>query len=119
MHSCTLASYSESKMGGSPLVLYNSSDSRLPMAVFSPLNQPMAHHMAHTNDFIGAGVKATVQTIPAGWKQMFILSADAGINKGMMTWGSRLLKFTGKPVVDNKYLDDVHGSIGFWTDNGG
>lgn len=89
------------------------------MTVFSPLNQPMAHHMATTSDLIGAGVKATVETIPAGWSQMFILSAGTGINDGMMAWGDRLLKFTGRPRVDNRYLDDSHGSIGFWTDNGG
>jgi len=119
MHACNLASYSESKMGGSPLVLYNSSDSRLPMTVFSPLNQPMAHHMASADAFIGAGVKATVEKIPAGWSQLFLLSASAGINDGMMAWGDRMLAYTGRPRVDNRYLDDSHGGIGFWTDNGG
>jgi hypothetical protein len=119
MKSCTLETYSESTMGGSPLVLYNSSDSRLPMTVFSPLNQPMAHHMAHSDSFIGAGVKATVEKIPAGWSQLFVLSASAGINDGMMAWGDRMLTYTGRPRVDNRYLDDSHGGIGFWTDNGG
>eukprot|EP00927_Polykrikos_kofoidii_P020312 TRINITY_DN19609_c0_g1_i1.p1 TRINITY_DN19609_c0_g1~~TRINITY_DN19609_c0_g1_i1.p1 ORF type:complete len:897 (-),score=123.03 TRINITY_DN19609_c0_g1_i1:77-2767(-) len=119
MKSCSLATYKESNLGGIPLVLYNTSDARLPMTVFSPLNQPMAHHMAHTDSYIGAGVKATVETIPSGWSQLFILSAGLGINAGMMSWGSRLLKFTGRPLVDNRYLDDCHGAIGFWTDNGG
>jgi len=30
-----------------------------------------------------------------------------------------MLKFTGKPRTDNRFLDDIHGKIGFWTDNGG
>jgi len=106
-------------MGGSPLVIYNSTDASLPMTVFSPLDTPMAHHMAHTDDFIGAGVKASVKSIPAGWSQNFILSAGSGINDGMMAWGKRLLQWTGRPIVDNRYLDDSHGAIGFWTDNGG
>ena len=30
----------------------------------------MAHHMAHSDDFIGAGVKATATAIPAGHSQV-------------------------------------------------
>ena len=55
-------------------------------------------------------------TIPAGWTQSFILSAGAGINAGMMAWGDRMLKFTGKPRAD-MYTDLTHSTIGFWTDN--
>ena len=90
----------------------------IPMVVFSPLNQPMAHHMAASDTFIGAGIKATVTEIPAGWSQMFIMSAALGIHDGMMAWGDRMLKFTGKPRA-NMYLDQTHSTIGFWTDNGG
>lgn len=119
LQECDLSTYKESLLGGSPLVLYNASDPALPMTVFSPLDWPMAHHMAHTDTFIGAGVKATVDVIPAGWSQTFLLSASTGINDGMMAWGNRLLTWTGRPVVDNRYRDDSHGAIGFWTDNGG
>eukprot|EP01050_Picozoa_sp_SAG11_P002460 SAG11_NODE_125_length_15744_cov_50.316075_3_plen_91_part_00 len=35
----------------------------------------MAQHMASDESFFGAGVKATVELIPPGWKQMFVLSA--------------------------------------------
>ena len=55
-------------------------------------------------------------TIPAGWPQSIILSAGAGINAGMMAWGDRMLKFTGKPRAD-MYTDLPHSTIGFWTDN--
>merc|ERR1712096_66123 len=74
--------------------------------------------MATGATWFGAGVKSTVATIPAGWTQSFILSAGAGINAGMMAWGDRMLKFTGKPRAD-MYTDLTHSTIGFWTDNGG
>lgn len=119
LKSCDQTTYKESLMGGAPLVLYDTSNASLPMTVFSPLDHVMAHHMAHSKDFIGAGVKATVAEIPAGWKQRFLLTASAGINDGMMDWGRRLQTWTGRPLVDNRYLDDTHGAIGFWTDNGG
>ena len=150
MKDCTVSDYAESHQGGVPLVIYNNSDPELPMTVFSPLNQPMAHQMAsgfthgiiESRAFFGAGIKvqpgtrkewfnfmnkiniflflhqATVQNIPAGWNQMFILSAGKGINEGMMAWGDRMLRFTGKPRA-NMYRDSTHATIGFWTDNGG
>ena len=119
---CKLSSYAESHQGGAPLTIYDSSNTSLPMAVFSPLNYPKAHHMAHdtktAGGFFGAGIKSTVTEIPAGWSQLFVLSAGVGINDGMMNWGDRMLKFTGKTRPD-RYLDDTHSTIGFWTDNGG
>ena len=33
----------------------------------------------------GAGVKGTVREIPAGWQQLFILSAGSGILDGALT----------------------------------
>lgn len=33
---------------------------------------------------VGAGVKGTVQQIPAGWKQLFLLSAGSGILDGVL-----------------------------------
>ena len=74
--------------------------------------------MAHSADWFGAGVKASVTEIPAGWSQLFLLSAGVGINDGFMAWGDRMLKFTGKPRAD-MYRDVTHSTIGFWTDNGG
>ena len=118
MQSCTTATYKDSHMGGVPLVIYDSKNHSLPTTVFSPLNQPMASHMGTGSDFFGAGVKATVTHIPAGWSQLFILTAGQGINDGMMAWGDRMLKYTGKPRA-NMYRDITHSTIGFWTDNGG
>jgi len=115
---CNVMTYQESHQGGSPLVIYDSRNASLPMAVFSPLNFPKAHHMASTDALYGAGVKATVEVIPAGWSQLFLLSAGHGINDGMMNWGDRMLRWTGKPRAD-MYLDQTHSTIGFWTDNGG
>ena len=65
MEDCTVSGYSESHQGGVPLVIYDSSDPELPMTVFSPLNQPMAHQMAsgfthgiiESRAFFGAGIK--------------------------------------------------------------
>jgi hypothetical protein len=118
IESCTLATYKETHQGGAPLVVYDSANSSLPMTVFSPLNFPKAQHMASNEQFVGAGIKATVTSIPKGYSQLFVLSASLGINDGMLSWGDRVLKFTGKPRAD-MYRDVTHSSIGFWTDNGG
>jgi hypothetical protein len=115
MGACTTASYKESHMGGVPLVIYDGKNTSLPMSTFSPLNQPMASHMGSDASFFGAGVKATVTHIPAGWSQLFILTAGRGVNEGMMGWGDRMLKFTDKPRAD-MYKDLTHSTIGFWTD---
>ena len=50
---CKLSSYAESHQGGAPLTIYDSSNTSLPMAVFSPLNYPKAHHMAHDTKTAG------------------------------------------------------------------
>ncbi|CAE7295913.1 unnamed protein product [Symbiodinium pilosum] len=99
MRHCKLSSFAASHQGGLPLVIYNATGPR-PATVFSPLT------------------KGTVPFIPAGWKQMFLLSAAFGVLDGMSAWGDRMLEFTGKKRAD-MYRDDVVGSIGFWTDNGG
>jgi hypothetical protein len=77
--------------------------------VFSPLNFPKASHMASSTDFIGAGVKSTVDSIPAGWSQLFLLSASNGINDGMMAWGDRMLKYDSS-FRQKLALEDVIGS---------
>jgi hypothetical protein len=118
LHPETVSKYSDSHQGGAPLAIYDRRNASLPMVVFSPLNFPKAHHMASSSSFFGAGVKSTVETIPAGWSQLFILSAGVGINDGMMAWGDRMLKYTGKRRAD-MYRDPTHATIGFWTDNGG
>jgi hypothetical protein len=118
LQSCSLSTYQESHQGGSPLIIYDSTDSSLPMVVFSPLSSPKAQHMASNADWVGVGIKATVTSIPAGWNQLFVLSAGVGINSGMQAWGDRMLRFTGKPRA-NLYHDVTHSTIGFWTDNGG
>ncbi|CAE7747552.1 unnamed protein product [Symbiodinium sp. CCMP2592] len=118
MRNCNLANYTPTHQGGAPLVLYNATASSRPMTVFAPLTTPKAQHMFAGDKLIGAGVKGTVPFIPSGWKQTFILSAGFGVLDGMMVWGDRMLKFTGKQRAD-MYRDDVVGSIGFWTDNGG
>jgi len=115
---CKLSDYKESHQGGAPLIIYDSKNSSLPMTILSPLNQPKAHHMASSDSFFGAGVKASVEVIPSGWTQSFMLSAGVGINDGFLDWGDRMLKFTGKPRAD-MYRDQTHSTIGFWTDNGG
>lgn len=114
LSSTTVAKYEQSHQGGAPLAIWDPTDTDLPMVVFSPLNYPKAHHMTSASTYFGAGVKDTVTEIPAGWSQMFILSAGTGINDGMMSWGDRMLKFTGKPRAD-MYRDLTHSSIGFWT----
>jgi len=115
MQKTKFASYTESHQGGVPLTIHSGDN----VLVFSPLNFPKASHMATSPHFVGAGVKSTVTSIPGGWSQMFLLSASGkGVNAGMMAWGDRMLKFTGKPRAD-KYRDATHSTIGFWTDNGG
>eukprot|EP00930_Biecheleria_cincta_P043057 TRINITY_DN29601_c0_g1_i1.p1 TRINITY_DN29601_c0_g1~~TRINITY_DN29601_c0_g1_i1.p1 ORF type:complete len:738 (-),score=113.50 TRINITY_DN29601_c0_g1_i1:156-2369(-) len=118
---CKLSTYEATHQGGAPMVLYEASATGGPLAamtVFSPLSFPKAQHMFSADGLVGAGIKSTVEVIPAGWQQLFLLSAGSGINDGMMAWGDRMLKFTGKPRAD-MYGDDVISTIGFWTDNGG
>ena len=114
----TLSSFLPTAEGGAPLVVFDADNSSLPMVVFSPLNFPKAQHVTATSAYFGAGVKAKVEITPAGWTQAYVLSAGLGINAGMMAWGDRVLKYTGKPRA-NPYLDQTHSTIGFWTDNGG
>ena len=82
MRQCTFKTYEESHQGGVPLVVYNRSDPSLPMAVFSPLDWPKAQHVATESALVGIGVKATVDSIPAGWSHRSILMAGIGIGDG-------------------------------------
>ncbi len=101
MKSGLVTDYADSHQGGSPIVIYDPAQDPVPMTVFSPLDSPMAHHMASGEKVFGAGVKNTVQVIPAGWSQSFMLSAFCcGINMGMMEWGNRMLTYTGKKRAD-------------------
>ena len=115
----TVGAYRESHQGGAPLAIYDSKNASLPATVFSPLALPKAHHMASSKSFFGAGVKATATAIPAGHSQTFLLVAGVGVTKTFQAWGDRMLASAGKARVDNRYKDTTHGTIGFWTDNGG
>ena len=115
----TVGGYKESHQGGAPLAIYDSKNASLPATIFSPLNLPKAHHMASSSTFFGAGIKATATVIPAGHSQTFLLVAGVGVTKTFMEWGDRMLAVNGKQRVDNRYKDTTHGTIGFWTDNGG
>lgn len=114
------AEYVPTHQGGVPLIVYNASDATLPMLVFSPLTFPKAQHMdATSQDSVGIGVKDTVESIPANHSHLAILSSGNGINAGMLGWGDRMLKFHGVKRRTDKYRDQAHSTIGFWTDNGG
>jgi hypothetical protein len=119
MRSCTFGTYRETHQGGVPLVMYNRTNSSLPMVVFSPLDRPKAQHVGTDQRVVGIGVKATAESIPAGWSQRALLSAGVGINVGMRAWGDLMLRSAGQPRTDHRYRDTVHSTIGFWTDNGG
>lgn len=120
-----LGAYAHSHQGGSPLAVYNTSgfdsaetaSADAPVLVFSQLSSPKAGHLAGAARFFGGGLKATAPIVPAGWRQLFLLSAGRGVNGGFMAWGDRMLAFSRKPRAD-MYRDVTHSSIGFWTDNG-
>jgi hypothetical protein len=120
-----LGAYAHSHQGGSPLAVYNTSgfdsaeaaSAEAPVLVFSQLSSPKAAHLAGAARFVGGGLKATAPVVPAGWRQLFLLSAGRGVNGGFMAWGDRMLAFSGKQRAD-MYRDVTHSSIGFWTDNG-
>jgi hypothetical protein len=118
---CNTSSYQDGGlvMGATPLVLYDAQNFSLPMAVFSPLSTPMAMHMTADNTLIGAGVKRSAQSTPAGWSQLFILSAGVGINDGMMHWGDHFLRYSGRAQRADLYGSTVLSTIGYWTSNGG
>ena len=98
MRSCTVASYTTTHQGGVPLVLYNSTNPSLPMAVFSQLDSPKAQHSLSEPHLFGMGVKGTVKKIPAGWSQRSILSAGYGIGDGMTSF-SLLNKASGSLIA--------------------
>ncbi len=110
---CTFATYFSTRQGGTPLVVYNRSEASLPMVVFSQLDWPKAQHLVGDKRYVGAGVKATASSVPAGWSQRTLLSAGAGIRDGMMAWGERVLKFRGGKPRPSLYLDATHSTIGF------
>jgi hypothetical protein len=105
MKYCHLADYEETILGGSPLVMYNETDSTLPTLILSPLNWPMAHQMASSSTMFGAGIKANVTEIPAGWSQQFLLSASNGMSNAFLDWGDRMFMMKKKGGVE-------HGSGG-------
>ena len=49
----------------------------------------------------------------------FVLNGANGIENGFQKWGDIMLTFNGKKRIDNRYKDTTHGTIGYWTDNGG
>ena len=118
MAACDTSSYEASHQGGSPLVVYDDNDT----FIFSSLDHHKAQHMASTDEWFGAGVKAGVSEIPANWTQRFILVAGShGIRRTFENWGSSLRAWHNveRTMRENAYRDAVHGTIGFWTDNGG
>ena len=119
LKACTVATYAETHQGGSPLVLYEPDTDGVPTTVFSQLSSPKAQHLSASGSAFGAGVKATTAVIEAGWSGLTILSAGKGVSDGMMAWGDRMLRWSGKWPRADKYRDVTHSSIGFWTDNGG
>ena len=90
LQTTTVSKYAASHQGGAPLIIWNASDDTLPMVTLSPLGQPKAQHFDSLDGFIGAGIKSTVQSIPAGHVQRFLMSAGTGISDGMLAWGDRL-----------------------------
>jgi hypothetical protein len=99
MKYCHLADYKETILGGSPLVMYNETDPTLPTLILSPLNWPMAQQMASSSTMFGAGIKANVTEIPAGWSQQFLVSASHGMSNAFLDWGDRMLMMKKKKVA--------------------
>ena len=49
----------------------------------------------------------------------FVLNGANGIENGFQKWGDIMLTFNNKTRIDHRYKDTTHGTIGYWTDNGG
>jgi hypothetical protein len=72
--------------------------------------------MAPASSF-DAGIKATVESIPAGFLHETIVHVGRGIDRSLLGWGDRLLLRGEKKRID-PYSDFVLSHLGFWTDHG-
>lgn len=117
MISGTLADFEAIEQGGVPIVAYDEAGA----AVVSSLDRHKASQSDATTEWVGFGIKSSASRIPANWTQSWIVSVGSGVKSAMDAWGGHLLRYHGakNELRDNMYRDDVHGKIGFWTDNGG
>ena len=93
---CSL-NYKSSRVGGIPLVVYNETHPSLPTMIISPITNIMASSIITTSKiFFGLGIKNTVQEIPAGWTQHFLLIANYGIYNSFQSWGDTVIKLRRK-----------------------
>lgn len=109
--------YIGSSIGGSPLVLYNSS---LTTLVVSPLSGFMTSLFSADSHFgpqqVVVGVNGKASSIPAGYSLTTLIVAGDGITGTMTQWGALLLKYYNKRPADiycnhmQKYLGYVTGT---------
>eukprot|EP01062_Namystynia_karyoxenos_P062941 TRINITY_DN55796_c0_g1_i1.p1 TRINITY_DN55796_c0_g1~~TRINITY_DN55796_c0_g1_i1.p1 ORF type:complete len:813 (+),score=232.56 TRINITY_DN55796_c0_g1_i1:69-2441(+) len=102
--------------GGVPLLLH---DSALNAAVLSPMQNPLVaiHAAVDGGSVLGAGIKATVQQLPANFSHDTVLWGGSGVRPTLMSWGAELLSQTGKKP--HTVPDFVLSHLGYWTDHGG
>ena len=87
--------------------------------VMSPLDNFWVgiHSSGHPGAKLSAGIKQTVEVIPAMFSHSTVLVAGQGINDTLVAWGDVLLCTGGKERV-NAYDVFALSHLGFWTDNG-
>lgn len=110
--------YLGSSIGGSPLVLFNSS---LASVVISPLSNFMTSIFSADSHFgpqqVVCGINGKAAAVPAGYSLSTILVAGSGVSSTVSFWGSLLLRYYSKQPAGlycnhmQRYLGYVTGTI--------
>lgn len=107
-------------MGGGPLAIFDKYGNTV---VISPLDNYMSSSFWHENNPGGRvnwGVMGGVKSIPANYKQRFILIAASSINHAFEDLGEALKIVSGTGAKKNYYRqnDLTLNYLGYWTDDG-
>ena len=102
--------------GGIPLLLF---DEKLRAVMIGPYSNFMTSIHAKADDGLvfAAGVKGSIEEIPAGHTHQTLMYFGHSINQTVVDWGDCLLSRGEKQRV--QYSDDfILSHLGYWTDHG-
>ncbi|VDI03427.1 Hypothetical predicted protein [Mytilus galloprovincialis] len=107
-------------MGGGPIAIFDEMGNTV---IISPLDNFMSSsfwHEDHPGGRINFGVMGGAKSIPANYRQRFILLASSSINQAFQDLGKALRKVSGASPKKEFYRqnDVTLKYLGYWTDNG-
>ncbi|KJE90013.1 hypothetical protein CAOG_001397 [Capsaspora owczarzaki ATCC 30864] len=111
------SSYPGGGGSGVPLVLYNE---QLRTVLLSPASNFLVATQTYAPSLDGqfaAGILGTVESIPVGFSQDFVLFGGFGVRSTFAVWGEYLLaRYKKARATFDSDLSISH--LGYWTDNG-